>query len=292
MQKPVIIGLGELLWDKFPDHKKPGGAPANVAFNANMLGNTGICVSAVGNDKNGKELLDFLESVNLSTDYIQTLDDFPTGTVSIEFDGVEPNYTIEENVAWDGIDWNSDLEMLSKKASAVCFSTLSQRSKRSRETIHRFLDSTVDECYKVLDLNLRPPFIDFEVIQQSLYKANVVKVNESELEQLSRMLETDSIEKVIFNEFGVKLLCVTLGQKGSSFITQTESIIEVAPKVDSKNGDVVGVGDAFISCIIHHLVKSTSLKEILKKANRFASYMVTKKGAMNTVPSNLLEEVS
>ncbi len=35
---PVVIGLGELLWDVFPDSRRPGGAPANVAFQVNQLG--------------------------------------------------------------------------------------------------------------------------------------------------------------------------------------------------------------------------------------------------------------
>ncbi|RMF98025.1 MAG: carbohydrate kinase, partial [Planctomycetota bacterium] len=45
MANRVVIGLGEVLWDCFPESRRPGGAPANVAYHAAQLGNSGIVCS-------------------------------------------------------------------------------------------------------------------------------------------------------------------------------------------------------------------------------------------------------
>ena len=48
--KPVVVGIGELLWDVFPEVKKAGGAPINFVYHATQLGAEGYAISAVGND--------------------------------------------------------------------------------------------------------------------------------------------------------------------------------------------------------------------------------------------------
>ena len=35
---PVIVGLGEILWDNLPRGRLVGGAPANFAYHAHVLG--------------------------------------------------------------------------------------------------------------------------------------------------------------------------------------------------------------------------------------------------------------
>ncbi|HRK74724.1 MAG TPA: PfkB family carbohydrate kinase, partial [Rhodothermales bacterium] len=81
----TIVGLGEVLWDVFPDGIRPGGAPANVAFHAQQLGNRGIITSRVGSDERGTALTEWLAGKGLNTSYIQTDTTHPTGTVAIHF---------------------------------------------------------------------------------------------------------------------------------------------------------------------------------------------------------------
>lgn len=102
MENNVIVGLGELLWDVFPDRKVPGGAPANFAYHVGQLGLPGCVVSAVGRDALGAELLNVLKSKELGS-YVEEVP-FPTGTVQVTLDdaGV-PQYEICEGVAWDNI---------------------------------------------------------------------------------------------------------------------------------------------------------------------------------------------
>ena len=49
-KKPVIISLGEVLWDIFPEGKTAGGAPVNFTYHAIQNGADGYSVSALGND--------------------------------------------------------------------------------------------------------------------------------------------------------------------------------------------------------------------------------------------------
>ena len=43
--KPVVVGIGELLWDVFPEVKKAGGAPINFVYHATQLGAEGYAIS-------------------------------------------------------------------------------------------------------------------------------------------------------------------------------------------------------------------------------------------------------
>ena len=127
-QAPLVIGLGELLWDMFGDSRLPGGAPANVAFQASQLGLTVSVTSRVGRDPLGDELLQFLAGKSLDTSLIQRDPTHPTGWVTVDLsDEGHPDYIIHEDVAWDFLEPQQDLLDAAARAAAVCFGTLAQR---------------------------------------------------------------------------------------------------------------------------------------------------------------------
>ncbi len=290
-KKAVVAGIGEVLWDVFPTYKRPGGAPANVAFNVNALGSKGVILSAVGQDEPGNELLELLENFGLDTSYVQRHPSMPTGKVTVSFDGTEPSYQIHEGVAWDFINWNDRLEKLADTANAACFSTLAQRNTASKQTIHRFLKRMKPESIRVLDVNLRPPYYTKEILEESLRVANVVKVNQQEMQLMADMFGKEDILSYLIDHCGMRYVCVTLGENGSKLVSSEGEWIHPGYKVNMSTGDLVGVGDAFISCIIHHLLKGTGPEEMLAKSNRYASHLVTRSGAINAVPPEILEEV-
>ena len=186
--KPCVIGLGELLWDCFPDTRQAGGAPANFAFHAGQLGAEGVVVSRVGKDELGDGLIDYLHEHGLNTDFVQRDADHPTGRVDVTFSSSgEPNYEFLADSAWEFLKFDQSLKELAARASAVCFGTLAQRSETSRAAIHAFVDATSGDCLRVFDVNLRPPWYSDEVIRTSLEKATLVKLNEDEVHKLSRM---------------------------------------------------------------------------------------------------------
>ena len=84
VSEQVVLGLGEVLWDCFDSSRRPGGAPANVSFNARQLGHLGLICSRVGTDPLGEELLEYLASRKLETQYIQRDSVNPTGRVTVD----------------------------------------------------------------------------------------------------------------------------------------------------------------------------------------------------------------
>ena len=159
MEKRLVVGLGEALWDVLPEGKKLGGAPANFAYHAGQfLGqeNT-VAVSALGEDKLADETIAALEEHQLR--YLMSRVPYPTGTVQVQLDeqGI-PTYDIRENVAWDNIPFTAEIEEVAHNCRAVCCGSLAQRNIVSRENIHRFLDATPKDCVKIFDINLRQNF--------------------------------------------------------------------------------------------------------------------------------------
>ena len=96
---PVIVGIGELLWDELPTGRKMGGAPVNFVYHASQLGVESYAISAVGKDDLGDRIVEELERYGLK--YIVERVDFPTGTVQVTLDNGDPSYLIPEDVAWD-----------------------------------------------------------------------------------------------------------------------------------------------------------------------------------------------
>jgi len=182
VSQPLVVGIGEILWDLLPDGKQMGGAPANFAYHARALGAASVIVSAVGDDRSGREILEELGRRGLERSGIAVVSGAPTGTVTVALDaGGIPHYTIHEGVAWDVIPWTAGLGDLAARADAVCFGSLAQRSPVSRATIGAFLDATRPDCLRVLDLNLRQSYFSRDIVVGLLGRATVLKLNDEEL---------------------------------------------------------------------------------------------------------------
>ena len=226
MKKKVIVGIGEILWDMLPTGKALGGAPANFAYHAGRLGEEGWAVSAIGDDPLGHEILDIVEGKKLNN--LIALTDKPTGTVQVTLDdkGV-PSYNIMEDVAWDNIPFTPEMESLARRADAVCFGSLVQRMG-SRDSVMKFLRATSPEALRVFDINLRQHYYSSEVIDASLKLSNILKINDEEIRIVADMFGLGADDTVacrsLAERYGLKLVILTKGAKGSEVITATESI--------------------------------------------------------------------
>lgn len=286
----TIVGIGEILLDKFPEYIKPGGAPCNVVYNASLLGNKGYLISATGRDDDGIFLRSFLNDHKISDEFVQYSPKH-TGSVNISFIGSEAQYDITDNVAWDDIQWNDSLLELAQKTDAVCFSTLSQRNSTSRETLYQFLESVSKSCIKVLDVNLRTPYYSFNTLRRSFTFADIIKLNEAEYALIGDLFETKNPALMLMDHFNVKEVILTLGKRGSRYYTKANTIETKTSPVNEGVGDSVGVGDAFISCIIHHKLLNTNPHDMLAKANRYAGLVASQKGAMINIPDHVISSL-
>lgn len=287
-----IASFGEVLWDKFPEYKKPGGSPANVAYHLHSFGNVSYLISKIGNDLDGKELLHFLKEKKLLIDFVGLDNTFPTGLVTVSIDHYnEPSYTIHQPSAWDYITFTGELSKLSKTLDAICFASLSQRNFISSECLNKMLNSVPSECMKVFDLNLRPPFISKEEILKKIALSDIIKMNEDEYETVGSWLNSSDTADTILAEDSNKIVLLTMGEKGSALFSSQGHYQHKAYPI-SGEGDFVGVGDAFLASFTHQILKKSDHADILEICNRYAATVASHKGGMPTIPEDLLKLVT
>jgi fructokinase len=288
-----IAGIGELLWDMLPGGKEIGGAPFNFAYHAHQLGCDSCIFSAVGDDDSGGELMEKVNSMGVKSQLIQ-LNSKPTSSVSVELDsGGNPKYIIHENVAWDNIAWEDDIGRFSRTLDAVCFGSLAQRSSISAKTIGTFLDAVRQECLKIFDINLRQNYYSREVLRDSLDRADVLKLNETELEVLSTLFRLrgslDSKLRRLLTQHKLNCIAYTMGEQGSILLTEQDSSYIVAPQV--KVVDTVGAGDSFTSVLTIGLLLKRPLSVIHSVATELAAFICTQKGATPELPAELSRRI-
>jgi fructokinase len=296
MVKPAImIGLGEVLWDLLPSGKALGGAPANFAYMASVLGDQGIVASRVGNDELGKEARAVMQGLGLSTSYVQLDDQHQTGTAGVHIDsGGQPTFTIKESVSWDFLEWTVAWEELAARADVICYGTLAQRSPTSAATINGFLRAAPKKTLRMCDVNLRQSFYDRDVLHRSLQHAHIVKLNDQEFLEVSSLLRLgigseETLAKRLLDQCALRLVCVTRGARGSLLVSEDKTVDHSGFNV--KVADAVGAGDAYTACLAHHYVRGESLEDISESANRFASWVATQVGATPLIHKPQLQAI-
>jgi len=280
-----IVGIGEVLWDVFPTGKKLGGAPANFAYHVSQFGLNGLAVSAVGRDDLGDETLKSLDEHKLNY-HIERVDE-PTGTVQVTLDAAGvPQYEIKTGVAWDNIPFTDELARIAASTRAVCFGSLAQRSGVSRDTISRFLDATPRECLKVFDINIRQDFYSIEILEDSLRRADVLKINDEEIILVSRIFgiaETnmEDIARRLMMDYSLDTVILTCGAVGSYVFHQGGVSYLDTPKVDVV--DTVGAGDSFTGAYVASILSGKSIEEAHRRAVDVSAFVCTRSGAMPPV---------
>jgi fructokinase len=294
-KKYTIVGLGELLWDVFPTKKQLGGAPANFSYMAHLLGDNGIVASRLGTDALAVEAREALAQLQVDASHVQTDSAHPTGAVVVHVaaDG-QPSYEITEPVAWDFMEWTPQWQALARRADAVCFGSLSQRSRISHETVRTFLRWTEPTALRVFDVTLRQNFYSRMVLEESIRFANIVKCNEEELSMLvtvfgSAAKTVDEAAHWLLGSYDVELVCVTRGERGSILFSKRGT--DKHPGLRVEVADTVGAGDAFAAALVHHYLRGSSLKTINEAANQMGAWVASQAGATPAANEEILERV-
>jgi len=275
-----IVGIGELLWDVYPDGRKvAGGAPFNFAFHCHQLGHPAAIVSRVGDDELGRELRQRVRELGLSDEHIQTDHDHPTGTVRVTLDADKvPTYTITENVAWDRIGWDDDLSRVTEAAPAVCFGSLAQRNRFTGGTIRNVVRQAAG--LRVFDVNLRGA-VERSTIQPGVFESQWVKVNEEELHALAHLFGL-SIQALMETHCQIAAgtrtaWIVTRGPDGCDIFAPGDNVHE--PGVPARVVDTVGAGDAFTAAMVCLHLEGRPLRECARFANHYAARVCEHLGA-------------
>ncbi|PQB03926.1 carbohydrate kinase family protein [Aureitalea marina] len=274
-----IFCFGEVLWDVFPDNSRIGGAPLNVATKLATFGHQVFMVSAVGRDKEGDEILEFLEERNVISKFVKTHPELSTGKVLVQLDEEgKASYQIVHPVAWDDITVNKiDMEEMGH-IDLLVFGSLACRDKRSRRGLQLLMEQAE---FKVLDINLRAPHYQYELLIDMMQKADFVKFNDEEIIEISRELgrtgDFENLARELARQFQIDAVCVTLGEDGAILLYQGKYFHHPGFKVQVR--DTVGAGDSFLATILNELLSGNDPKSALTKACAMGAMVASKDGA-------------
>ena len=274
-----ITVFGEVLFDCFDDGEQTsqvlGGAPFNISWHLQALGDQPRFISRVGDDELGRTIIQYAQDWGLDTHYIQTDSLHPTGVVQVTLVDNEPQYHIKEHQAYDYIDTQG---FQAEKPSGILYhGSLALRSKEAQQ---QFAHLTKSGNWSIfLDVNLRAPWWDKPSLEHWLQQARWVKLNIDELHQLGFDQQDLATEMRTFRErYPCEQLIVTLGAQGASVLSD-DGFINQAPDPITEFVDTVGAGDAFTSVYLHGLMHQWPLRETLHKAQTFASKIIGIQGA-------------
>ncbi|BAQ31880.1 carbohydrate kinase family protein [Bifidobacterium scardovii] len=286
MAKPIVLSLGELLWDMLPSGKRAGGAPVNFAYHAMMNGADGWSISAVGEDELGDELIAEAKKAGIHT--IIQRNAWPTSTVEVALKNGIPEYTIVEHVAWDHILYTRQLIEVVEQADAICFGTLALRAPETHETIIELLKHAKAGAMKFFDINLRGSYYSKELIEELLGYATVFKINDDELLLMRDMFgisgtSDDEACRWFVDTFGLDYIILTGGSTFSTIVARTgESSTLRTPHVEVN--DTVGAGDSFSGTFTGKILTGSTLVEAHRAAVNTAAFVCTQAGAWPSYP--------
>lgn len=285
MDRPLVLGLGEALWDRdrIRGERTPGGAPINFAYYATRHQMQGVAVSAIGRDAQGEELKTCYTTHGIQTELVEV--DWPTGWAETYLDEAgEQRFTIGEEVAYDHLPVTPRFEELARAASAVCFGTLACRTRTTRHTIYHLLSLTSPSALRIYDINLRPPHYSAELIEELLHRANVLKLNAEELQVLRTLyplpLDEEAACRWLMNRYDLRMVVLTAGADYSAIYTPEQSSVLPTPTIEpGDEADTVGAGDAFTGTLVASLLRGLPLAKAHQEAVREAAEVCRIRGA-------------
>ncbi len=279
-----VVSFGEVLWDKLPSEKVPGGAPLNFGYRLNSFEKSISIISKVGDDALGKKLTEFLNKNGLDTEHLQISKIYKTGEVNVSIDknGIA-DYDILNPVAWDDISLNSKNIDLTKNSSIFVFGSLICRNVTSRETLKKLLKIAP---FKLFDVNLRFPYYDLNLIKELMMCSDFIKFNHEEITEISliynkKKTSLENMIKTISEKTKTYDICVTMGEKGACYYTNNTFYFQDGFKINVS--DTVGAGDSFLATLVEGILNKTKPQQILKKACAVAALVASKRGATTKV---------
>lgn len=296
----TVVGLGEALFDCFPDRSVLGGAPVNVALHANALlsglGGSGLPATRVGDDELGARFFDEMQQRGVATDGVQRDPELPTGRVAVEVDNTgDARYVFDERSAWDAIQFDEALARLARRCSAVTFGTLAQRADTSRKAIQQFL-SAAPKAIRLLDVNLRQDYYSAEVLDTSLHLASAVKLSEEEIPEVGELIDLpgssksiESLAEALGTTYGLDWVAVTRGPRGASLFRDGEwHVGQPFAARPTLGADTVGAGDSCCAALLCGFLAGNSIGETLSLANEVGAFVASQPGATPPMPERIL----
>lgn len=249
------VAYGEVLWDVFPDKKKIGGAPLNVALRMKSLGCDVAMISCVGTDSDGEAIINHIKQLGLNTEAIIQSQEFPTGLVNVKLNETgSATYEIKYPSAWDKIVLNDQAKNVVTNADVLIYGSLVCRDDVSRKSLEELLQTKV---FKVFDVNLRKPHYSYDILEKLMLSADFIKFNDEEILEIASALQSPftSLEEnihFIAEKTNTSAICVTRGKDGALLFWK--GMLYENKGYPVKVADTVGAGDSFLASLITYLL--------------------------------------
>jgi fructokinase len=287
-----VLSFGEILFDIIEGEHYLGGAPLNFAAHLARLGASSSIFSKVGNDALGKTAIDRIKKFGIETKFIEVDEKKATGTVEVELTNGQPDYTIKEHVAYDYIDFNEKEEdLLSSDFDVLYFGTLAQRNEQSRKALSQLIDQ---KKYKHIfyDVNLRKGFYSAEIINHSLIYCTILKLNNEEVEVLSKLLfqKEFSIQQFsheVEKKYNISIVVITAGDKGCYIYENGE--LNFVKGYPANVVDTVGAGDSFSAAFIYQYYNTNDVLKAADLANKIGAFVASSRGALPAYSPDIIE---
>lgn len=293
---PKLTVFGEVLWDVLPDARLAGGATMNVAAHLQRYAMDVAFISRVGHDELGDELLAFMAQHGLDTRWVQTGETHLTGIAKANVsDSNEVTYKILHPVAWDYIQFDAAAAEQVTASDFFIYGTLAARDRTSRDTLLRYLagPGSRHAQTRVFDVNLRPPHYTREQVLELLGFADIVKMNEHEIREVTGWLTTFESEKqamaFLIGHFKLDMLVLTRGADGAMVLTSTGEYHQHAG-FTVEVADTIGSGDAFLGAFLYQTATGHPLSESLEFACAAGAFVAGKAGALPAFDETDIQE--
>ncbi len=289
----TIVVYGEALVDDYLTEQVVGGAPFNVARHLAAFMQPQLIITRIGDDKNGSVVRAEFERFAMSEAGLQIDPIEETGRVVVERGAQGQRFVMLPGQAYDYINPEQALAAFEQAAPATLyFGTVAQRSPRSRDTLFALIDASPATCF--LDLNLRDGQADERCVFHSLHAADIVKINEEELQALfswyfdidpsAPALGADAVRAAcmaLVQLFELEALIVTLGHRGSMYFGADGNIVAHRDNPQPPFViDTIGAGDAFAAIFLLGRARGWPLEQTLARANEFAGAVCAQAGAI------------
>jgi fructokinase len=282
----MILAIGEILFDTFPNYSRIGGAPFNFAFHLCKFGFDTHFWSRVGKDYDGRAILEYMSEKGMDVSLVQKDKVNATGNVLISLDNSgNADYSILPDAAYDRLELTDEIERRVAESDLIYFGTLIQRTPRGFATLHNALAKRKSGSLLMYDINIRKGCYSKMTILESLKKCDIFKLNEGELKEISGMFSLkgsadDRIRKIMEN-YAINMVSLTCGSSGSYLFSRNAGCCYAGPESGITIKDTVGAGDGYAAMLCAGLLQGWKPQNIVEKASLFASRICEIEGAIS-----------
>jgi fructokinase len=277
-----VLAFGEILWDIINGVEHLGGAPFNFAAHMAQAGNQSYIISKLGKDSLGQKALAGILKFGVNDSLIGWDAERPTGTVDVMLNNGQPDYTIQENVAYDFIQAEDTLALLERQAFDIFyFGSLSQRNPACAKSLWRILNAG-NFTHIFYDVNLRKSGYTDSIIKNSLRECTIFKLNIDEVKVISEVLIGTNLAaealckciKILYPN--VKIIIVTAAAEGC-YLSVNDKFIQIKG-TPVKVVDAVGAGDSFSAAFMHIYGHTLDCVRAATVANKVGAFVASHAG--------------